>query len=165
MPPPVGKCVVDGIALLPDHSGMAARIRKYVQTGDPDTATPLTKEDREDQRIAESAQAAAAKTLKRLPPVQPSAEQIVGLRAIFSNPPPPSQLMRWRLRLYCGHVTERTCHVDRLDARSAFLSEACEECGLDPAVVVAAKPLGLESDLAAAEAKESPSAHPTTAKT
>lgn len=144
---------------------MAARIRKYVQTGDPDTATPLTKEDREHQRIAESACAAAAETLKRLPRVRPSEEQIVGLRAIFSNPPPPTQLMRWRLRLFCGHVTERTCNVDCLDGRSAFLSEVCEECGLDPATVIAAKPLGLESDLAAAEAKASPSAHPTTAKT
>lgn len=56
----------------------------------------------------------------------------------------PDQLMRWRLRLFCGHLVEATAHISYESVDRAFHgSHACPECGLDPAVIVAARPLGL----------------------
>jgi hypothetical protein len=51
--------------------------------------------------------------------------------------------MRWRLRLYCGHIVERQAHRDHTRIEAAFTLSACKKCGLDPATIVAAKPLGL----------------------
>lgn len=56
---------------------------------------------------------------------------------------PPHQLMRWRLRLYCGHVAERTAHVESRTVHAAFMGGvACPECRLDPATIVAARAIG-----------------------
>ena len=56
---------------------------------------------------------------------------------------PPHQLMRWRLRLHCGHVVERTAHAESRTVHAAFMgSVECPECGLDPSTIVAAKVLG-----------------------
>lgn len=64
--------------------------------------------------------------------------------SMLLRPPTPGRdLMRWRLRLFCGHVAERTAHRSHLTARAAFTLSRCEECGLDPATIVAAEPLGL----------------------
>ena len=55
--------------------------------------------------------------------------------------------MRWRLRLYCGHVVERTAHQSHRTIHSAFTgSTACPECGLEPATVVAGEALGLAGE-------------------
>ncbi len=65
---------------------------------------------------------------------------------------PPHQLMRWRLRLYCGHVVERTAHAENRTVQGAFMGSAeCPECGLDPSTIVAAKVLSR-----AAEPPQSP---------
>lgn len=56
---------------------------------------------------------------------------------------PSHQLVRWRLRLYCGHVVERTAHAENRTVHAAFMgSVECPECGLDPSTIVAAKPVG-----------------------
>lgn len=56
---------------------------------------------------------------------------------------PAHQLMRWRLRLYCGHVVERTSHIEHRTVHAAFLGGfACPECDFDPATIVAARVLG-----------------------
>ena len=68
---------------------------------------------------------------------------------VLLAPRPASELMRWKLRLYCGHVIERTAHASHKTVHAAFCGSAkCPECGLDPAAIVAAKPIGLVSDLA-----------------
>lgn len=60
---------------------------------------------------------------------------------------PDHMLMRWRLRLFCGHVVERTAHREYTTVERAFtVSPRCPECGLDPASIVAARPLGLVSE-------------------
>jgi hypothetical protein len=60
------------------------------------------------------------------------------------EPTPPHLLMRWRLRLYCGHVVERTAHAEHPTVQRAFSAQAsCPECGLDPATIVAARALGV----------------------
>lgn len=61
-------------------------------------------------------------------------------------PTPDHMLMRWRLRLFCGHVIERTAHRDYTTVSRAFSLHTCPECELDPATIVAARPLGPVSD-------------------
>ncbi|GGZ85626.1 hypothetical protein GCM10010344_61340 [Streptomyces bluensis] len=51
----------------------------------------------------------------------------------------PSDYMRWRVRLYCGHIQEVAC----LLSETRPSSEArCQECGKDPSVIVAFEPVG-----------------------
>jgi hypothetical protein len=51
--------------------------------------------------------------------------------------------MRWRLRLFCGHVVERHAHHTHTTVHAAFMgATACPECELDPATIVAADTLG-----------------------
>jgi hypothetical protein len=54
--------------------------------------------------------------------------------------------MRWRLRLYCGHIVERQAHFTHKTLRAAFTgSVTCSECGLDPATIVDGAAVGLAS--------------------
>lgn len=61
-------------------------------------------------------------------------------------PTPGHQLMRWQLRLFCGHVIGRTAHREHTTVARAFALSPCPECGLDPATIVAARPVGLVSE-------------------
>lgn len=61
-------------------------------------------------------------------------------------PTPGHQLMRWQLRLFCGHVIERSAHREHTTVGRAFTLSACPECGLDPATIVAARPVGPVSE-------------------
>lgn len=55
--------------------------------------------------------------------------------------------MRWRLRLYCGHVVEKTSHYTHKTLHSAFTGETrCPECELDPATVVDGEAIGLTEE-------------------
>jgi hypothetical protein len=78
------------------------------------------------------------------PPPPVAANLVRVLEMVASWPPTPDhQLMRWRLRLFCGHVAERTAHVESKTVHAAFMGSCiCPECGLDPATIVAARPLG-----------------------
>lgn len=85
---------------------------------------------------------------KCCPPPPPSPGQIDQLRRLlFSNPTQPHELMRWRLRLYCGHIVEKTAHYTHKTVHAAFTgSTSCAECGLAPATIVDAEPIGLAGD-------------------
>ncbi|GAA3598501.1 hypothetical protein [Kribbella ginsengisoli] len=66
------------------------------------------------------------------------------LAGILSRRPAESELMRWRLRLYCGHVIEKKAHRTHLSVRAAFSGGVrCAECGLDPATIVDAEAIGI----------------------
>lgn len=54
------------------------------------------------------------------------------------------ELMRWRVRLYCGHIAETRRHftVDE-PTRHGSSSMRCPACGMDPARIVAYEPVGL----------------------
>lgn len=70
-------------------------------------------------------------------PVAPNLARVV--EQLRDRPPTPGhQLMRWQLRLFCGHVVERTAHREHTTVARAFTSSRCPECGLDPATIVAA---------------------------
>lgn len=90
----------------------------------------------------------------------PVAAKVVRVLEKISQWPetPPHQLMRWRLRLYCGHVSERMAHIESRTVHAAFMGGvACPECGLDPATIVAARALGPASQL-----REAPAPTPRT---
>lgn len=57
---------------------------------------------------------------------------------------PDSQIVRWRVRLYCGHIaeTQRHCEVEQPKAHGAS-SMRCPDCGMNPALIVAYEPIGL----------------------
>ena len=74
------------------------------------------------------------------------------------TPTPPHMLMRWRLRLYCGHVVERHAHAENPTAERAFMGQvSCVECGLDPATIVAARALGVVESPPAPPSRKKPS--------
>jgi hypothetical protein len=59
----------------------------------------------------------------------------------------PHELMRWRLRLFCGHVVERQAHLTHRTLHAAFSgSVACPTCGLDPAIIVDGAAVGLAGE-------------------
>jgi hypothetical protein len=70
---------------------------------------------------------------------------------------PLHQRMRWCLRLYCGHVVERTAHVDHRTIHAAVAAGiVCPECGPDPATIVAGRALGAAASPPQAAAGKSP---------
>lgn len=76
------------------------------------------------------------------PPLSPSQREAIA--KVFASRTPPHDLMRWRLRLYCGHVVEGTAHRTHLTIHAAFTgSTRCTECGLDPATIVDGEAIGL----------------------
>lgn len=84
------------------------------------------------------------------PPPPMSGEQIERISSVFSRiqKTPDYELMRWRLRLYCGHVVERRAHHTHKTVHAAFTGGhgACPECGLDPATIIDAEAVGLAGD-------------------
>lgn len=81
---------------------------------------------------------------KCCPPPPLSPRQWEKVRTLLRTPTPPQQLMRWRLRLYCGHVVERRAHSSYKSPAEAFSgSLGCPECGLEPATIVDGAAIGL----------------------
>lgn len=79
-----------------------------------------------------------------------SVEQITRLRSLLLSTPTPRDLMMWRVRPYCGHVVEWTAHrTHTLLSVPRFPLVARPTCGLDPASILAAVPVGLSSALRA----------------
>lgn len=114
---------------------------RYERLGDPDIAVTLDRRaDRRQQEAETIHEHARAEAAKAPPMSAETAEKIVRLLSVRT---PPCELMRWRLRLYCGHVVERTAHIEHRSVHAAFMGgRACEECGFDPATIVAARALG-----------------------
>jgi hypothetical protein len=66
---------------------------------------------------------------------------------ILDRPPtPPHEIMRWRVRLFCGHIVETIRHVSFEAPNMAGSSYGkCAECQVDHSVMVAWEPIGLVS--------------------
>ncbi|MFD7445667.1 hypothetical protein [Streptomyces sp. NPDC059909] len=57
------------------------------------------------------------------------------------------EIMRWRVRLYCGHIIETEAHYTYTDPFSAgSYSRRCSECGEDRQTIVAFEPIGLRCE-------------------
>lgn len=120
--------------------GLAA----YEHLGDPDAPAPPTKKQERAQRERLAMREWAREQAAAAPPLRP--EQVAELRRILGpiRERRDQELMVWRLRLYCGHVLERKAHHTHKTVHAAFTgSSTCPQCGLDPATILAARPLGL----------------------
>ncbi|MFF9321674.1 hypothetical protein ACF1BP_35545 [Streptomyces sp. NPDC014735] len=54
------------------------------------------------------------------------------------------EIMRWRARLYCGHIVETRAHYSYTDPISAGAhTKPCPECGAEDLTIVAYEPIGL----------------------
>ncbi|GGT10105.1 hypothetical protein [Streptomyces chromofuscus] len=57
------------------------------------------------------------------------------------------EIMRWRVRLYCGHIIETQAHYTYTDPLSAgSYGRRCSECGEDRQTIVAFEPIGLRGE-------------------
>jgi hypothetical protein len=108
----------------------------------------------------------------RAEPHGPSPEAVAAVRTIFEssarrNREHPEDLMRWRVRLYCGHVVERNAHHTSTRLHQAFTgygAMVCPECGQE-GVIVAAKAVGrLDPVPGTPKPRRSPPKLPTTAQ-
>lgn len=60
---------------------------------------------------------------------------------------PEHEIMRWRVRLYCGHITETRRHQEvATPTTHGPYSMQCPECGKDPSMIVAYEPIGLVAE-------------------
>lgn len=61
---------------------------------------------------------------------------------MLSNEPEPWELMRWRIRLYCGHITETRQHITFDSPDHGRKAQDCSECDSKPMGIVAWEPIG-----------------------
>lgn len=60
--------------------------------------------------------------------------------------------MRWRVRLYCGHIVKATRHIENAEPiLHGSSSEQYSECGKNPARIVAFEPIGSLHELPSCE--------------
>jgi hypothetical protein len=116
-------------------------LERYERIPDPGGPFEPTKAHARRQRQAVDIHEAAVRLAADAPPL--SAETIAKVTALLRVPTPPTDLMQWRLRLYCGHEVVRRAHHTHHTVHAAFMGgPRCEQCGLDPATIVAAKAIG-----------------------
>lgn len=80
----------------------------YEQIIDPGDDWTPTKRHVRRQREFEDIREHAVRMAADSPPL--TAEQLRTLATFIINRPPESDLVEWRLRLFCGHVVTRTSH-------------------------------------------------------
>lgn len=135
----------------------------------------LTKEDHRNQRGAETARDHVAKLIAQWY-AEEAADPVLkarrdenrrsALQMIADFQPEDHDLMRWRVRLHCGHITETRRHITITEPRMhGSSSERCTECGLDPSHIVAYEPLGTVRERPTVVARSTPAARrPTRAQ-
>jgi hypothetical protein len=112
----------------------------YEQVPDPGDEWSPTKRQVRRQREFEAIRAHAVRMAAEAPPL--SEEALHTIATFMLNRPPESDLVEWRLRLFCGHVVTRRSHHTNTTVHMAFKgSVACPECGLDRATIVSAEAL------------------------
>lgn len=113
----------------------------YISHGVPLEEYELTRTDRRAQRDLEEmrkhVKIQVAKFSKTISP-----EAAVRLAELFQTDKPAPPKVRWRVRLFCGRITEVTRYAGSEAPNSGCQSyERCSECGGDQ-VIVAYEALG-----------------------
>lgn len=92
-------------------------------------------------------QAAEERAKERADPVLAAGRRAVVVKVLemlHSCPTPERDIMRWRVRLYCGHIVETRRHREKgKPTLHGSSSMKCPECGKDPSGIVAFEPIGL----------------------
>lgn len=134
-----------------EHTSHGVPLEEYV----------LTRSDHNDQKVAEQIRDAVNTNMEKYnaeldaDPVRRERsyqKRIEVLQFMYDNRPPDHEKMRWRVRLYCGHITETIRHVTFEEPIMAGSSSTnCADCGMAPARIVAWEPIGLKVDPPAAD--------------
>jgi hypothetical protein len=112
----------------------------YERIADPCNDWTPSKRQVRRQREFEDIREHAVRMAAESPPL--TAEQLRILARFILARPPESDLVEWRLRLFCGHVVKRTSHHTNTTVHMAFTGTvSCPDCGLDPATIVSAEAL------------------------
>ena len=129
----------------------------YERLGTPLEDYQLTRRDRQWQRTLQEIREHARREAAKAPPLP--AEALEKVAMLLSQPTPDWQILRWRVRLFCGHIVEARRHYEmKRPTDHGCSSERCPECGMDPAAIVAYEPLGLATEPVAAPATPWPRA-------
>lgn len=151
--------------------------------GDPDAPHELTKKDERKQEAVDRSyalirspemkadferQSAAARAAGHDGLAIERPETLELIANIFSEAAQarqarPWEHMRWRVRLFCGHVHETTRPASELEPFNSCTSGVCPECAMEAAVVACA-PLGPLGERPAPEAEAEASAAKQKAK-
>jgi hypothetical protein len=128
---------------------------KYERLGTPLEGYELTRRDRQWQRSLQEIREYARRETAKLPPLPDEVLEKVAM--LLSQPTPDSQIMRWRVRLFCGHIVEARRHYEmKRPTDHGCSSQRCPECGMDPAAIVAYEPLGLAAEPVAVPVAQRP---------
>jgi hypothetical protein len=131
---------------------------RYESKGTPLKAYQLTRRDHGWQRTLEQIQrdvprwVAESRAAQGLPPTieDPAVLDKIAAMVVetMTDPHLGTKLMRWRVRLYCGHIVETERHREfRRPTDAGSGSMRCPVCGLDPAAIVAYEPVGIVAEL------------------
>jgi hypothetical protein len=124
----------------------------YRSHGGPLETYELTRRDHQDQNMAEGMRVDVERRAAEWRAEEAADPELREARnksvrhawdIINASTTPDYQLMRWRVRLYCGHIVEtrRHCEVEQPKAHGSS-SMRCPDCGMDPAAIVAYEPIG-----------------------
>ncbi len=118
----------------------------YRSKGVPLEDYELTREDHRHQKQSEGTREAVERMFKQNPPPPLSNHQNARLRELL-RPQADYEVMRWRVRLYCGHAVETSRHRENdKPTNHGSVSMCCPHCGMDPAAIVAYEPIGLRGE-------------------
>ncbi|MEX2982810.1 hypothetical protein [Streptomyces sp. C36] len=132
------------------------RESEYRSHGTPLEEYQLTRRDHSGQKVADQIrdavgrQAAEWRAAEAADPelkqrADARRQEVLELMLSFKNP--DHEIMRWRVRLYCGHITETQRHCENDEpTKHGSSSMRCPECGKDPARIVAYEPIGLAAE-------------------
>jgi hypothetical protein len=128
---------------------------EYQSYGVPLDTYELTPKDHRDQKTAEGIRDAVKEQAARWEAEEAADPELREARRktdergrnmlfTFASQTHDYKLMRWRVRLYCGHIVEtrRHCTIDA-PTRHGSSSMPCPEYGTNPARIVAYEPLGV----------------------
>jgi hypothetical protein len=136
---------------------------KYERLGTPLEDYKLTRRDRQWQRSLQEIREHARREAAKMPALPD--EVLEKVATLLSQPTPDSQIMRWRVRLFCGHIVEVRHHYEmKRPTDHGCGSQRCPECGMDPAAIVAYEPLGLAAEPVAAPMAQRPRVRPSRSK-
>jgi len=115
---------------------------KYERLGTPLEDYELTRRDRQCQRTLQEIREHARREAAKAPPLP--AEALEKVAMLLSQPTPDWQILRWRVRLFCGHIVEACRHYEmKRPTDHGCSSERCPECGMDPAATSRTSPSAL----------------------
>ncbi|MEV6318037.1 hypothetical protein [Streptomyces sp. NPDC051776] len=139
---------------------------EYESYGCPLENYQLTRQDHRQQEQSENIRLWVENVLaekeaeEQADPVLAAGRRAAAARALDmlrSFQTPEREIMRWRVRLYCGHIAETQRHCENgKPTLHGSSSMQCPECRKDPSAIVAFEPIGLAGEPSSPAKPETP---------